>query len=62
MPFSPGTCYKLGLKVLALDALRGAHVETLQSRLVTFSPTAVVPVCKPGLKALTGRDWRPCPH
>jgi hypothetical protein len=35
MPFSPGPCYKPGLKVLALDALRGAHVDTLQSRLVT---------------------------
>jgi hypothetical protein len=35
MPFSPGLCYKPGLKVLALDALGAAHVDTLQSRLVT---------------------------
>jgi hypothetical protein len=34
MPFSPGLCYKLGLKVLALDAFGAAHVDTLQSRLV----------------------------
>jgi hypothetical protein len=64
MPFSPGPCYKPRLKVLALDALRGAHVETLQSRLVTGPglKAAVVPVCKPGLKAHMGRDWRPYPH
>jgi hypothetical protein len=37
MPFSLGPCYKPRLKVLVLDALRGAHVDTLQSRLVTGS-------------------------
>jgi hypothetical protein len=52
MPFSPGPSYKLGLKVLALDALRGAHVDTLQSRLVTG----------PGLKAKGPYGPRPCPH
>jgi hypothetical protein len=35
MPFSPDLSYKPGLKVLVLNALRGAHVDTLQSRLVT---------------------------
>jgi hypothetical protein len=35
MPFSPDLCYKPGLKVLALDAIGAAHVDTLQSRLVT---------------------------
>jgi hypothetical protein len=33
--FSPGLSYKPGLKVLVLDSLEAAHVDTLQSRLVT---------------------------
>jgi hypothetical protein len=28
---------------------------------LAFSPTSGVPVCKPGLKTFTDRDWRPCP-
>jgi hypothetical protein len=60
MLFSPGPCYKPGLKGLSLRAPHGDPLVPARNRAGTkglaFSPASGVPVGKLGLKPLTGRD------